>query len=511
MADLDPQSTLREIAQSEDWHDQLAALTDDERVEAFLAEADGLRGGDDADRAVALVAYAALHRGIDPSSLRGCARASWTLDALRASWALDVLRAGDARFLPLLDATQATAADRLVRLRSRIAYGAHLAQAGLNAEAERMFVSVLKETRGGAELPERAAVLNLCRLYRTESRQFEAFVLARHAVRLFEAAGNTARVVLSLEVVLGCLGAMSEWDEFDAVMQQSRSLLADMTHPHLTWWEEDLDILQFDAHCARGRAVEAFRWLDERAVRGPKWPAHASRDERWGLERRARVLCDTGALDEASAAIAALRTLPPFEPRSPFRLLLLDALCRAQRGDRESAREATTKALSIPLPEIIAVCGTGLTLTWFVDLANALRDAGDDESARRCFDHAAVCAIERMRQTEVAIRVLPELGDVAAHDQAILARTRLRFASEHRELLRSLADLFERAAATGRSVFAAFQTGEFARVCAWCARVQIDGEWVPIGHYLPLDGALPLTHGMCPDCGAGERTQLRAS
>lgn len=44
----------------------------------------------------------------------------------------------------------------------------------------------------------------------------------------------------------------------------------------------------------------------------------------------------------------------------------------------------------------------------------------------------------------------------------------------------------------------------FIQVCAWCRKVNIDGEeWVTFEQYLKREHEVLSTHGICPDCRAG--------
>lgn len=48
-------------------------------------------------------------------------------------------------------------------------------------------------------------------------------------------------------------------------------------------------------------------------------------------------------------------------------------------------------------------------------------------------------------------------------------------------------------------------------LCAGCKKYRTDqGQWMPIEHYLVESGAPQLTHGICPDCAAKIREQMRA-
>ena len=49
-----------------------------------------------------------------------------------------------------------------------------------------------------------------------------------------------------------------------------------------------------------------------------------------------------------------------------------------------------------------------------------------------------------------------------------------------------------------------YETGELVSVCAWCNRVEIDGEWVRTNRLAlaAVDGRSTLSHSICPECAA---------
>ncbi|HLK55288.1 MAG TPA: hypothetical protein VKU00_01910 [Chthonomonadaceae bacterium] len=42
----------------------------------------------------------------------------------------------------------------------------------------------------------------------------------------------------------------------------------------------------------------------------------------------------------------------------------------------------------------------------------------------------------------------------------------------------------------------------FLRICAWCRRLESNGEWVPVETYFSQQFSVSSTHGICPDCHA---------
>jgi len=55
-----------------------------------------------------------------------------------------------------------------------------------------------------------------------------------------------------------------------------------------------------------------------------------------------------------------------------------------------------------------------------------------------------------------------------------------------------------------RRILATYEAGDLITVCAWCERVDLDGEWVlaPKEAISAIDSRFTLSHSICPDCAA---------
>lgn len=49
----------------------------------------------------------------------------------------------------------------------------------------------------------------------------------------------------------------------------------------------------------------------------------------------------------------------------------------------------------------------------------------------------------------------------------------------------------------------------FLRVCAWCRKVDHDGQWLPLEEYFQRRFNTLTTHGMCQECYAKTRQEIR--
>ena len=53
-----------------------------------------------------------------------------------------------------------------------------------------------------------------------------------------------------------------------------------------------------------------------------------------------------------------------------------------------------------------------------------------------------------------------------------------------------------------RQVFAAYEAGDLITRCAWCGRLEIDGEWLlgPRAALTAIEAPYTLSHSICPRC-----------
>jgi hypothetical protein len=55
-----------------------------------------------------------------------------------------------------------------------------------------------------------------------------------------------------------------------------------------------------------------------------------------------------------------------------------------------------------------------------------------------------------------------------------------------------------------RRILSAYEAGDLVTMCAWCRRVEIDGEWLlaPRAALTAIDAVYTLSHSICPECAA---------
>ncbi|HSS21546.1 MAG TPA: hypothetical protein VLL54_15845 [Pyrinomonadaceae bacterium] len=63
---------------------------------------------------------------------------------------------------------------------------------------------------------------------------------------------------------------------------------------------------------------------------------------------------------------------------------------------------------------------------------------------------------------------------------------------------------------TKRLVSRLYHLEGFLRICAWCKKLEHDGEWVPIEQYFENSFGMEASHGICQACTNQMRTGIKA-
>ena len=55
-----------------------------------------------------------------------------------------------------------------------------------------------------------------------------------------------------------------------------------------------------------------------------------------------------------------------------------------------------------------------------------------------------------------------------------------------------------------RRILSRYESGHLVTTCAWCNRVELDGEWLlaPRAALIAIDARYSLSHSICPECVA---------
>ena len=64
---------------------------------------------------------------------------------------------------------------------------------------------------------------------------------------------------------------------------------------------------------------------------------------------------------------------------------------------------------------------------------------------------------------------------------------------------------------TRRIVSRLYYLEGFLRVCAWCKKLDHNGEWIPVPEFFERKFQTETSHGICPACGDDLRAESRMS
>jgi hypothetical protein len=150
-----------------------------------------------------------------------------------------------------------------------------------------------------------------------------------------------------------------------------------------------------------------------------------------------------------------------------------------------------------------ATDGVAARLRYALLLAEvADKECGSLDLAKRAYESAAAAVLLRTAEIDRAMREIPELAGDHDDDAKALAEFRRRFQEEQERVLEAVAPLLIGNIASGQMpLWTRDSLRDAIGVCAWCLRVRLlDGTMLPVGHFLPSDPALRVSHGICPPC-----------
>ncbi|MDJ0974302.1 MAG: hypothetical protein QNJ98_07580 [Planctomycetota bacterium] len=383
--------------------------------------------------------------------------------------------------------------------RDRVMDGRAIAERGDFQQAETHFRRLLDEARSAHLGNTVLAVQSLVTLYGRGGRYLEAYMLSRWLATQARTVGVEADIVLAFALGAEC-GSLSQLDLDEPLGDVLEALRAVLNRA-----PEQLTNLELEYHAAAGVWARNVGDLERARRHATAYRRIIERHD--GLERVFRWALFMG---EAQLAYAegnypyarhlvtefgrGLET-PPFHR---LKELALAVQVHAALGEAEAARPLAEEAFalleSVQTEEGLA---SGRIHEGSV-LARELERLGEWALAARTHDLVAAAILIRMRQLEACAQELPELGLEDAGSSAVLAAFRKQFVREQRALLRRVAALLD---AHGSALLDRSAAEGLVTICAWCESVRPeDGRWLPVGHFVPREGSVAVTHAMCPAC-----------
>lgn len=386
---------------------------------------------------------------------------------------------------------------------ARILEGRALAEAGDFEGAEAHFRGLLTEARDSHAGNHARSISSLLILYGRSGRFFEVHVLSRHLADLARAAGPAAEPTLAFALSSIC-GALSQLRlveplapalrEFRALLDRAEGLTVDLELKYRSAAAaRALTVL--DSNEARTHIREYQRTLSEHPDLEALW--------RWAIGMsEAQLALLEHQPDLAMRIMQRLRGGDLTPPHHRLKELTLSIMVHVALGQPYEAQRLAVQAIelleSVQDQPFLASDrihqGTRLT--------RELENLGELDLAQRVYDLVAAAVMIRLQQLDECMHQLPELGLGDPQSTEELTGFRKQFMQEQRELMRSVANLLEsRGEDHLRKTLTRPEMDGYLVVCAWCESVRPrGGRWLPIGHFVPRDAQLRLTHTMCPTC-----------
>lgn len=392
----------------------------------------------------------------------------------------------------------------------RIHAGRRAAEAQDILAAEEIFLAALSEARGAHTGSEVLALQSLTTLYGRTGRLFEALALSRHTQRLAARPGmELARAHAQAQICCALHGL-----ELHDLLEPELGRLEPMIRRVPPRDQPDLrmEFLSLAiGDCLRLGNLEGSReYLREYEAMQDQ--ARCSGD----IDRFLVQIYDSTLRFHEGSPRDALEILEKMEAEGaipPFRQLQIlhhwiRCLEAVDRHDEASQRSEQGLALLERVQDEPQLCG--IRLQGGLRLASLFeQDDRDPVRAQRAYELVAACVVLRIGQIDRAMQAVPELGLDAGEQE--LVRHRREFLRRHTHLLGHVARMLENNPDLCQYLGADPAHGLLS-VCAWCESVRVSEQsWLPIGHYVPRESTIRITHGICPTCLDNMKLPAKAS
>lgn len=343
-----------------------------------------------------------------------------------------------------------------------------------------------------------AGCLALARSFRTQFRCVEALALLHHARRHSEAKGSPRAQAAVTYALAEVMVDLQEWQRAAELIEQARVAAVAAGPEEAARREPELALLEALSALELGDPDPARRFVaaTEDVERGPV------RDQRLAL--RARLLEVEGDPPAAYEVLVRWRDEPPERWHREVYAAFEAARLHLEHDDGEEAEAEAVQFLQRLQRGFADELGAGrradLATRIGVLLSRRRRRPGTLQLA---LDVAGAAVLERVAESDSFFRMPPgplELPDDLAE---AVHRHRDRVVEDHRSVLGAAAELASDHPDRVRRLDS--EPHSLLRVCAWCRLVAADGGWVPFHRFMPPDGPLKVTHGICPACDRGMR------
>lgn len=367
-------------------------------------------------------------------------------------------------------------------------------------ETERRLYELLASVRGHDAAQERLTWYLIVALFLRAGRDFDALLTARHALKLCREAGDTRLETRCLTAATMARFGLRIDAELGADVPRLRELMNSFPKQSGNWGlHAEFSYVTYAEALQRGDLDAAERALEGLREAAPHLGAEASLARCVDLTCQARIALRDNNPRRALELLDQIRTEGLLEDhhRPEHHVLRLEALLAAD--DLAAARDEAAAALDV----IRAVVSTvpSECIHYGKRLAAALGGPlAAIEEARQAYDLVATAIVQRMQEIDRSLAALPELLLPERTYEDDLVAYRKAFAAAHEDVMRRVSSLFDRKTATLPDGVLQTETGLIS-ICAWCESMRNDqGEWIPIGHLLPRQGRVSVSHSICPTC-----------
>lgn len=370
-------------------------------------------------------------------------------------------------------------------------------------QAEARFRDVLATADPAHPYRELYAWAGLSTLYARMGRDFEALVLLRQMTDRTLAMGDLERSAGTLVNYCSVLKGLRPHADPRPALAELEDLLARLPADAAAMAREDVEQVRvavftedgaFDAAEAAALRFEQATSLDTRV-----WRKTVT-----ALQMRAYIAAGRGEIGQALGLLDRAEAAGATCPGLACHLIVQRLTTTLGGGADDAVRREAWRALDLlrlhaTTPALASArIALGRATTAALDRLG-VPDAGEWSEAQ---DLMASAILDRIVQLDGATRALPDLGMVGAPAAALLATLRRAFRREQAEALRRVADRLRDRRDLPEVLAASYERG-WVRLCAWCERVApSEGVWLPVGHYVPHDGGVRLTHTICSSCAA---------
>ena len=340
--------------------------------------------------------------------------------------------------------------------------------------------------------------------YGSVGRVFESWLCAQAAARWARQAGDVKRLAQSLAIEAAGAAILEDRESLSQALVALEGVLGQAGSDVHPWIRQDFHEASVKAALLAKDELEARRHLRHMEAEIDRRSDAGGIDHHSLRVLQARVGLLSADLDEARHA---LRRALPSLPDDAVHQMAWGAL-RLELHMTARDREAAWTQARRTLADLERTAGLSsiayVRIEIGCELAGHFDELDEMAPAVRTRNLVAKGILERICQIDRWADEFKRLGVARGIQSIDVIRRRTEFVAEQREVLRTIAKWFASHADIQRIVVGSHNG--MATICAWCERLRSasSGEWIPVGEYVPRDGSIRVSHGICQPCAQRE-------